>query len=69
LCLERLGLAPSEAVYVGDDLEIDIRGAQGVGIQPIWLKHHSVSRNWPQDETSTPVISCLNQLIPLLDQT
>jgi HAD superfamily hydrolase (TIGR01549 family) len=40
ICLERLGIDPCEAVYVGDDFEIDIRGGQGVGIQPIWLKHH-----------------------------
>jgi len=68
LCLEKLGLLPSEAVYVGDDLRIDIRGAQDVGIQPIWLKHHSVPRNWSQGETSAPVINSLEQLFPLLDR-
>ncbi len=67
LCLEKLGLLPSEAVYVGDDLRIDIGGALDVGIQPIWLKHHSVPRKWPEVETSAPlIINSLEQLVPLL---
>jgi HAD superfamily hydrolase (TIGR01549 family) len=65
-CLDGLGLLPSEAVFVGDDLQNDIYGAQAVGIHPIWLKHASVVRNWPQEETSVPVITSLDQLIPLL---
>jgi len=28
LCLEKLGIVPSEAVYIGDDSQIDIHGAQ-----------------------------------------
>ena len=66
ICLEKLGLLPSEAVYVGDDFRIDIRGAQDLGIQPIWLKHYSVPRKWPEVETSAPVINSLEQLLPLL---
>ena len=66
LCLEKLGILPSEAVYVGDDLRIDIRGAQDGGIQPIWLKHYSVPRKWPEGETSAPVTNSLEQLFPLL---
>jgi HAD superfamily hydrolase (TIGR01549 family) len=68
LCMEKLGIVPAEAVFVGDDLRIDIRGAQEVGIQPIWLKHHSVHRNWPQEEISALVINNLEQLFPLLKQ-
>jgi putative hydrolase of the HAD superfamily len=66
--MEKLGIVPAEAVFVGDDLRIDIRGAQEVGIQPIWLKHHSVHRNWPQEEISAPVINNLEHLFPLLKQ-
>lgn len=32
-----LGIAPAEAVYVGDDLEIDIVGAQNAGLHAVWL--------------------------------
>jgi len=65
LCLERLDIVPDEAVYVGDDWRIDICGAKNVGIQPIWLQHHSVNRNWPVVETSVPIITSLDRLLDL----
>lgn len=67
LCLEDLGVAPKEAVYVGDDWRIDICGAKNAGLKPIWLKHHSVRRNWPQVKTSVPIITRLDQLLDLED--
>ena len=66
ICLEKLSVAPGEAVYVGDDWRIDINGAGDAGLRPIWLKHYSVRRNWPRVETSVPVISSLEQLLDLL---
>jgi HAD superfamily hydrolase (TIGR01549 family) len=65
ICLDRLGIVPAEAVYVGDDWRIDICGAREVGIQPIWLQHYSVSRKWPPGEASVPVITSLEQLLDL----
>ena len=65
ICLEKLGIAPDEAVYVGDDWRIDICGARGVGIQPVWLQHHSVSRKWPSVETSIPIITNLEELFSI----
>jgi HAD superfamily hydrolase (TIGR01549 family) len=65
LCLERLGIHHSEAVYVGDDWRIDICGASNVGIRPIWIQHHSVRRSWPVVETSVPIITSLDPLLSL----
>lgn len=64
-CLEQLGVAPNEAVYVGDDWRIDVCGSEKAGLHPIWLKHHSVQRNWPVIRTSVPVITDLGQLLDL----
>ena len=64
-CLDKLGILPSEAVYIGDDWRIDICGARDAGMHPIWLKHHSVQRNWPEVEDSVPVIKSLKELIEL----
>jgi putative hydrolase of the HAD superfamily len=36
--LRDLDVKPDEAVMVGDKYEIDIKGAQEVGMHPIWLK-------------------------------
>jgi len=65
LCLEKLQIKACEAVYVGDDWRIDICGAGDAGLHPIWLKHHSVTRNWPQVHTAVPVITSLEQLLDL----
>ncbi|NQU30730.1 MAG: HAD family hydrolase [Anaerolineae bacterium] len=64
-CLERLGIDPVNAIYIGDDWRIDICGAEAAGIQPVWLKHHSISRNWPLIEYPGPTIINLEQLLDL----
>jgi len=66
MCLEALGRAPGEAVYVGDDWRIDMCGARDAGLAAVWLKHESVRRNWPEVKAEFPVITRLDQL-PGLD--
>ena len=41
--LEMLGLAPQEAVMVGDNPDRDVAGAQALGIQPVWLDRAGVA--------------------------
>ncbi len=65
LCLEKLEIEAGQAVYVGDDYRIDICGARDSGLYPVWLKHSSVGRNWPEVQTSVPVITSLKQLLEL----
>lgn len=67
ICLEKMKIDPSAAVYVGDDWRIDVCGSQAAGLRPVWLKHHSVRRNWPEAKTTLPVITSLNQLLELED--
>jgi HAD superfamily hydrolase (TIGR01549 family) len=66
LCLEWFAIDPDEAVYIGDDWRIDICGAKDVGLQAVWLQHHSIPRNWPEVETDVSIIDNLNQLPGLL---
>ncbi|MBA5607201.1 HAD family hydrolase [Duganella sp. FT3S] len=35
-----LGVAPGAAVYVGDDLKLDVIGAQQAGLRAVWLNRH-----------------------------
>ena len=65
LCLEKLKISASEAVYIGDDWRIDICGARGAGMHAIWLKHHTVQRNWPKIEAPGPVITSLEELVDI----
>ena len=65
-CLDEIDLAPASCVYVGDDWRMDVCGARDAGLQPIWLKHESVKRNWPDiDAGDVPVITNLNALLDL----
>jgi len=64
-CLDKLGISPSEAVYIGDDWRIDICGARDAGLHAIWLNHHTVTRNWPEVEEALPVIRSLEELLEL----
>lgn len=64
-CVTRLDLYPREVVFVGDDWRIDICGAGSIGMQPIWLKHHSVKRSWPSVTARVPVITSLEELLGL----
>ena len=68
LCLDKLQIDASEAVYVGDDYRIDVCGARDAGLQPIWLKHFSVPRNWPALQTAETVITSLDQLMDVLSR-
>jgi len=37
MCLETLGVAAGDAVYVGDDWRIDVCGSRDAGLNPVWL--------------------------------
>ncbi|MFJ3044432.1 HAD family hydrolase [Herbaspirillum chlorophenolicum] len=34
---EALSVAPAETVYVGDDLQLDVQGAQQAGLRAVWM--------------------------------
>ena len=65
LCLEKMNIKASQAIYVGDDFQKDVLGAGSVGINPVWLKHSLVKRSWPDPGNHGPfrVITDLNQLL------
>jgi putative hydrolase of the HAD superfamily len=44
---ERLGVAPAEAVHVGDLYGIDVVGARGAGVEPVLIDPGSL---WPQTD-------------------
>jgi phosphoserine phosphatase len=63
---DRLGVAPGEAVMVGNSLERDISGARNAGITSIWLK---VSGSEEPDAVEADFsITGLAELPPLLER-
>ena len=61
------GITVSASVLYKKEIET-VFGARldSVGIQPVWLQHHSVKRNWPDVETEIPIITRLDELAELL---
>jgi HAD superfamily hydrolase (TIGR01549 family) len=45
----QLGVAPHEAVYVGDDLRLDVYGAQRAGLRAVWM-NRTGQANYLADE-------------------
>ena len=56
--LKRAGVDASEAIHVGDQYKIDVAGARGVGISPIFIDRYN---SYP-DVTDCPRIHSLSEL-------
>jgi putative hydrolase of the HAD superfamily len=57
---------PGEAIHVGDHLDADVAGAQGVGIQPVLIDRRD--RFQPAEvPEGVPLIRTLTELIPIVD--
>jgi putative hydrolase of the HAD superfamily len=48
-----LDCAPEEVVHVGDDIELDVRGARAAGLQAVWVNR--TSNPWPGDDEPVTV--------------
>lgn len=60
---DALGLVPSEVAYVGDQPDMDARGARDAGLLGIWLDRHGDARAVP---AGVHRITCLDELPALL---
>jgi putative hydrolase of the HAD superfamily len=67
IALERLGVPASEALFVGDSPEFDLRGAAAAGIPFIWMNPRR--EKLPADVVQPiAVIERLTELLPLLNR-
>lgn len=64
--LDCLGISPTEAVFVGDNLEADIKGAQGVGMKAV-LRLMPHNRDSDKPIVPDAKIETLHDLLPILD--
>ncbi len=77
--LKQLGVEKTDIVYIGDDTDADIKGAEKSGIQPVWMTYvqdHHVSaasslltRSIDDPDNNVPRISNLQELPALLDKS
>lgn len=63
--LDALGVAPEQAVFVGDSPREDIVGARGAGMRAVWVR----SPEFPLgDVQADAVIEALPELLPILER-
>ncbi|MNC93398.1 Phosphoglycolate phosphatase [compost metagenome] len=62
--LERLGVAPGDAVMVGDSLTQDIEGARRIGMRGVLVRRSDAGGHAP--DPGVPVIRSLRELPSLL---
>lgn len=67
--LRCFGTQPERAVMVGDNLEADILGAHGAGMQAIWITRR-VARPLPETIQGAPeaIVEALSDIPPLLER-
>jgi 2-haloalkanoic acid dehalogenase type II len=53
IACRELGCKPEEAVHLGDDIELDVRGARGAGLHAVWMNRGSHS--WPGEDVPDTV--------------
>lgn len=63
---EVLGVAPSEAVYVGDDLLLDVQGAQRAGLRAVWMNRTGKVNDLAHEVRPDGEVSSMDELIDWL---
>ena len=53
LACRELGCAPEEVVHLGDDIELDVRGARAAGLHAVWINR--ASHSWPGEDAPDTV--------------
>jgi putative hydrolase of the HAD superfamily len=53
IACRELGCAPEEVVHLGDDIELDVRGAREAGLHAVWINR--ASNPWPGDDAPVTV--------------
>ena len=61
-----LGVAPHDAVYVGDDVLLDVRGAQQAGLRAVWLNRTGSSRHLEHGVVPDAICADFGELIDWL---
>ncbi len=65
-CCNALGVQPHEAVYVGDDLLLDVQGAQRAGLRAVWMNRIGAVNRMPDKVRPDATVASLDQLLDWL---
>ncbi|NNG25104.1 HAD family hydrolase [Telluria aromaticivorans] len=65
----QLGVAPQEAVYVGDDLVLDVQGAQRAGLRAVWMNRTAKENRQAGEIQPDAEVHSLDGLVDWLKRT
>jgi HAD superfamily hydrolase (TIGR01549 family) len=63
-----LGVAPADAVYVGDDVLLDVQGAQRAGLRAVWLNRSASSKHLEHAVVPDAICANFDELLDWLKQ-
>lgn len=63
-----LGVAPAEAVYVGDDILLDVQGAQQAGMRAVWLNRNGSARHLEHGVVPDAICRDIDELLDWLER-
>ena len=63
---KELGVAPADAVYVGDDVLLDVQGAQRAGLRAVWLNRTGSERHLEHGVVPDAICRSFDELIDWL---
>lgn len=62
----QLGVAPEEAVYVGDDVLLDVQGAQRAGMRAVWMNRTGSRRHLEHAVVPDAIVRDVGELLDWL---
>jgi HAD superfamily hydrolase (TIGR01549 family) len=63
---QALGVAPADAVYVGDDILLDVQGAQNAGLRAVWMNRTGSNRHLEHAVVPDAIVSSFDELLDWL---
>jgi HAD superfamily hydrolase (TIGR01509 family) len=63
-----LDVAPEDAVYVGDDILLDVQGAQRAGMRAVWMNRTGSSRHLEHAVVPDAIVRDFGELLHWLEQ-
>jgi len=61
-----LGVDPADAVYVGDDVLLDVQGAQRAGLRAVWMNRNGSSAHLAHDVVPDAIVRDFHELLDWL---
>jgi FMN hydrolase / 5-amino-6-(5-phospho-D-ribitylamino)uracil phosphatase len=63
-----LGVAPQEAVYVGDDVLLDVQGAQRAGLRGVWMNRNGSNKHVEHGVVPDAIVRDIDELLEWIER-